>query len=92
MAIRFCRKKGLKWSLIDEQTGSEVNNRLDVAITPGISVVITLHGADLAILHNRLVEWRFLVIEGTYDGSLGSDLEIKDQLRFPIRNLAKIPN
>jgi hypothetical protein len=84
---------GLKWSLIDESTGSAVNSRTNVEVSPpASSVVVILHGADLALLHGQPVEWRLLVVEGTYNGDLGNNLEIKDQLRFPIKDLAKVPN
>lgn len=82
---------GLIWSLTKEDKSSIVNNRKDVSITPGTSVTVVLSGADLALLDGKAKEYRYLVIEGDYDGSLGNGLPIKDHVKFAIQDIAKVP-
>jgi hypothetical protein len=83
---------GLKWSLVKDDRITIVNNRENVAISPGTSITIVLSGDDLVKDPGELVTWRYLVTEGTYNGTLGSDLPINDHLRFPIVDIAKVPN
>lgn len=83
----------LTWSLTKSDRQTIVNNREDIQITtPATSVTIVLSGADLAKDTGKLVSWRYLVIEGTYNSTLGNDLPLKDHLRFPIVDIAKVPN
>lgn len=83
---------GLKWSLVQEDKRTAVNSRSDVALTPGTSVDIVLEGADLVVDAEKDYTWRYLVVEGTYDGAIGSNKPIKDHLKFPVQNIAKVPN
>jgi hypothetical protein len=85
-------KAGLNWSLVKEDGVTIVNNREEVVITsPAATVTIVLSGVDLALDSGKLVSWRYLVVEGTYDSSLGSNLPLKDHVKFPIVNIAKVP-
>lgn len=80
------------WSLTKDDKTTIVNDRTDIAITtPGTTETILLSGADLALEAGELYGWRYLVIEGTYNSSLGSDLPFKDHLFFAIRDIAAIP-
>ena len=78
---------GLVWSLTDGQ-GNVINSRENVAITPATSVTIVLTGDDLAIGTNKT--HRVLLVEGTYDSTLGSNLPLKDQATFDICDLVKV--
>lgn len=84
-------KAGLKWSLVKDDRTTIVNEREDVVVaSPASTITIVLSGDDLAKEAGQLVTWRYLVVEGTYDGDLGSDLPIHDHLRFPIQDIAKV--
>lgn len=82
---------GLVWSLTKADRATIVNDREDEPITPAATVTIVLSGLDLALDAGKHIQYRYLVIEGTYDGALGSDLPIVDHLRFPISDIAKVP-
>jgi hypothetical protein len=83
---------GLKWSLTKADRETIVNAREDIVIaSPGTSVTIVLQGADLSVEDDEDPSWRYLVIEGTYDSTLGSNLPLKDHLRFPVVDIAKVP-
>lgn len=76
----------LTWTLTDLH-GTVINGRLEQAITPASSVTVVLSGLDLALpdpSDNR----RVMLFEGTYNSSLGSNLSLKDQVEFPIVDLA----
>ena len=75
----------LTWSLAD-QDGAVVNGREDEAITPAAEVVIVLQGDDLALPEGRS-DSRTLIVEGTYDSDLGSDLPIRDFVTFRVVKL-----
>jgi hypothetical protein len=78
------------WSLVDED-GNIVNSREDISInSPSSSENILLSGDDLTLTDGRSEEARYVVVEGTYDSTLGNDLPIKDQIKFYILNLRKI--
>lgn len=79
----------LTWSLYDEDQQAVVNSRLDEAVaSPQPTITIVLQGDDLAILHDRpepnSTEWRYLLVKGTYNGSLGDDLPLVNYVKFPI--------
>jgi hypothetical protein len=77
---------GLTWTLTD-QGGAIINSRSQVPITPASTVTIVLHGNDLICMDDgQLV----LTIEGTYDSSLGSRLEIKEQAMFRVADLVAV--
>jgi hypothetical protein len=82
---------GLAWTLSDEN-GNVANSRSAVAITPASTVTIVLHGADLAIggSSGLVGARRRLLIAGTYSSTLGSGLEIKDEITFDINDFVKV--
>lgn len=84
----FTPNSGLKWSLKDKY-GTEVNERTDIPITPAESVVIVLSGADLALGGGPTR--RYVTVEGTYNGVLGNNLPLVDEVSFPIQNLVGQP-
>lgn len=83
----------LTWSLVKENRATIVNSRSNVTVnTPGTSAVIVLSGADLALDDGKGLTWLYLVIEGLYNSTLGNDLPLKDHLKFPVVDVAKVPN
>jgi hypothetical protein len=78
---------GLCWTLTDQE-GGIINHRERVAITPAATVTIVLHGDDLALTSS--FTRRILTIEGTYDSTLGTDLELKAQAIFNIEDLIAV--
>ena len=76
------------WHLTDRD-GIIINSKEDQAITPAQSANIVLSGDDLALpdVNDNL---RIVTIEATYDGTLGSNLPLRDSVRFYIDNLIKI--
>lgn len=76
---------GASWSLCDN-TGSIVNSRSAVPITPASTVSIVLSGADLSFELNSMSQ-RVLTVTGTYDGAYGSNLPIAEEFTFGIRAL-----
>lgn len=80
---------GLAWTLTDLR-GAVINSRSAVTITPGTTVTIVLHGADLA-LSDPADNTRLIKVAGTYNSTLGSNLEIKEQVEFVIDNLVAVP-
>jgi hypothetical protein len=81
---------GLSWTLTDV-VGNVVNGREDVAISSAASVTIALHGADLQISDSFRDNRRLLTISGTYNSSLGSNLEIVDWVQFEILSSPVVP-
>lgn len=60
-------------------------------IEPAAEVHIVLSGDDLAIPESQHREAvRAIVVETTYDSSLGSGLPLKESARFRIKNIAAI--
>jgi len=80
----FTPNAGLAWSLTDKY-GKIVNNRIDVPLTPAESVIILLKGGDLALSGGPTQ--RYVIVRGTYDGALGNDLPLIDEVSFQIQNL-----
>jgi len=83
----------ITWTLTDEG-GTVINERQDVSIdAPASSVDIVLYGDDLSILTAEAgsisVERRF-TIEAVYDSDLGSDLPLRNSVRFRVRNLVAV--
>ena len=82
-------KAGLNWTLTDS-SGTVVNSRENVSIAaPAASVDIVLSANDLAVSSGADLV-RYLTIEGTYDSDAGSDLPIKDQVKFAIADLVAV--
>lgn len=77
----------IEWKLVDGD-GAVINNRTGVPIAPASSIVIALHGDDCAIVAEGDDGKRQVIVSATYDGDLGSDLEIVGVFEFSIRNIA----
>lgn len=75
------------WTLTDGNA-IVVNSRLVVSVTPAASVSILLSGADLAIGYGLLEKTRKLLIEATYNSTLGSGLPLKEEITFEIDDFA----
>lgn len=84
----FTPNSGLSWSLYD-QFGNVINDKEDEPLTPAESVVITLSGADLALTGGPTR--RYVTVKGTYNGVLGNNLALVDEVSFPITNLVGQP-
>jgi hypothetical protein len=80
----FTPNSGLTWSLKDKD-GNEVNGKTDVPITPAESVTIVLSGADLALVGGSIR--RYVIVRGTFNGVLGNNLPLIDEVSFQIQNL-----
>lgn len=81
-----------EWSLTDLD-GNVINERDGVEILSLDSTIyILLTGDDLALSSGFIgtSEKRLFLFEGTYDSIYGNNNPIKDQLEFPVVNLAKI--
>jgi len=76
---------GLAWTLMDLR-GNVINARTSVVITPAETVTIVLHGDDLA-LPDPSNSTRVVLLVGTYNSTLGLDLDLRDQVVFAIDNL-----
>lgn len=76
----------LTWTLTD-LAGNVVNSRTAVAITSAATITIVLHGADLALGGLLQGSARVVTIQGLYNSSLGSNLELKEQVLFEIYDL-----
>lgn len=81
----------LWWSLVDEDMSTIVNEKENESVAPASTVTIALSGADLAILHGKPLETRYLVFEGDYDSDLGENLPINDHVSFQVEGIAKVP-
>lgn len=77
---------GLAWKLTD-QSGTVINSRSAVAVSPAASVTIVLSGADLAVPAGAGVVRRLLAVSGTYNSDLGSNLAIQEEVEFQVREL-----
>jgi hypothetical protein len=80
------------WSLTDAD-GATINSRSQIVISPlAATMYILLTDKDLALSvgFTGTSEKRFFLFEGTYDSTHGADNPLKDQLIFPVVNLAKI--
>jgi len=80
------------WSLTDTD-GETINERANIVISPlAATMHVLLTGDDLALsaAFAGTSELRVFIFEGTYDSIYGADNPLKDQLVFPVVNLAKI--
>lgn len=81
---------GLTWTLL-KSDGSIVNGRANVAVASASTITIVLHGDDLALTAGERSKSRTVLIQGTYNSTLGTNLEIKDTVKFPIVDLLGVP-
>jgi hypothetical protein len=79
---------GLTWKLTDG-LANVINSRSAVSITPGTSVTIVLTGDDLA-LTGTLGRERYITIEGTYNSDAGTNLKLKEQIKFIVDDLIAV--
>ena len=78
------------WTLTNEY-GVLVNGRLDVALSaPASTVNIVLTGADLAMLGELDNRKRLLLVEATYSSSLGTGLNLREEIEFVVRPLVGV--
>lgn len=82
-------KAGLRWKLTDAN-GTVVNGRTAVGITSAAVIHILLTDLDLAFGEGLVGPDRYLLIEGTYDSTLGSDLPLREQIVFQVDNFVGI--
>lgn len=78
------------WTLLDK-VGAIVNSRNDVVITPATTVTIVLSGADLALDAAYSGKTRIVLVEWTFNSSIGTGLPGKDNIRFTIADLVGVP-
>jgi len=79
----------IKWTLTDSE-GNIVNGRDQVSIVSASTIRIILTGLDLAIGGDLLDTERKLLIEATYDSSLGMNLPLTEEITFSINNFVKL--
>jgi hypothetical protein len=80
------------WTLTDE-SGAAINSRENVVLSGlAAEMEVVLSGNDLAISSgfSGVSEMRVFTIEATYNSDLGVGLPLKDQLKFPVYNLAAV--
>lgn len=77
--------ESVTWTLVD-RTGTIINSRQDVSVTPSSSVSIALTGDDLKRSGAGAGD-RFLVVKGTYDHPDHGLLDIVDEYHFTIEDL-----
>ena len=79
------------WSLTDA-SGSVINSRDQVSITPASTIYIVLKNLDLAISANfdGEAEERRVTVEAVYNSTYGNSLPLKDSATFWINDLIKI--
>ena len=78
------------WTLTTEY-GVVVNSRANVAILPlAATVNVVLTGADLTMLGELDNRTRLLLVQATYNSSLGSGLNLRDEIEFSVRPLVGV--
>lgn len=73
----------LTWSMYN-RAGRVCNSRENVSLTPASSVTVVLTGDDLKYTDGAQ---RFVVFDGDYDSSNGSNLPLRDECMFFISDL-----
>lgn len=79
----------LTWTLTD-RAGRIINSRENVIVTPASEIDIVLTDDDLQLGSSLSGDTYILLIEGTYDSTLGTGLSLRDQARFTIDNLLAV--
>jgi len=84
---------GLSWSLVNG-SGTTINNRDAIVITPASSVLIVLSGNDLQFLSGESTGVkRRLHIAGTYDSTIfGSGVSLNKEVQFVLKDSSAISN
>lgn len=75
----------ISWTLRDS-TGTVINGRLDIPVTPAQTFTIVLSGADLAMPDSTIPE-RSLAIICTYNSVEFGELALAEELVFSVNNL-----
>ncbi|KKM69812.1 hypothetical protein LCGC14_1447050 [marine sediment metagenome] len=77
----------ITWSLTDLDN-NVVNSRENIAITTANPLTLTLEGNDLIIMagENSSPVDRAVTFITTYDSSYGSNIPLKEEVRFKLRN------
>jgi hypothetical protein len=79
--------ESISWTLTND-VGTVINSRTSVDIAvPAASVDIVLSGEDLDYTDGAA---RVLTVNAVYDSSLGSNLPLKDSVRFMVSNLVAV--
>lgn len=77
----------ITWTLTDD-AGTVINSRSAVAVAPpAASIDIVLSGNDLKYSDGAP---RVLTINAVYDSTLGSNLPLKDSVRFMVSDLISV--
>lgn len=92
LGVAVAPNAGLTWSLYKKVAGgmTVVNSRLNVAIASASTITIVLSGNDLALVAGES-KTRFMLLQGTYNSSLGANLPLKEEITFPVINLNGVP-
>lgn len=77
----------ITWTLLNS-SGTIINNREDISVTPASEVNIVLQGDDLAITDEDLK--RSVIIKWTYNSDLGTNLPMWAQVNFTIENIKDV--
>lgn len=77
----------ITWTLTSA-TGTVINDRLNVTVTPAPSVEVVLTNLDLAIGTNGTT--RVFTIKATYNSDSGTGLTLNDECRFLIADLLNV--
>jgi hypothetical protein len=81
---------GLVWQLTDlAEPANVINGRTAVPIASATTVTVVLHGADTMIGDNGIE--RLVVLRGTYNSSLGNNLELVAAVQFYITPVPGVP-
>jgi hypothetical protein len=79
---------GLVYTLTDE-AGNIINDLENMPLTPDTNVDILLFGDDLSIGYAKKAKL-IILVEGSYDSTLGNNLPLKDSCTFTVEGLLKI--
>ncbi len=82
----------INWTLTDDQ-GTIINSRDNESVAvPASTIIVGLSGDDLALQTGETGNYvyRIFTIEAVYNSSLGSNLPLKDSLKFAVRNLVAV--
>ena len=74
----------ITWTLYDS-SGTIINARDRVSVTPAATVSILVSGLDLAVADSSDLK-RFALIEWTFNSSLGTGIPDKNEVRFEINS------
>ena len=78
------------WTLTNEY-GVVVNGRTAVPLSPlAATVNVVLTGADLRMMGELDNRKRLLLIEATYNSSLGAGLHLREEIEFTVRPLVGV--